>query len=49
MTTATFHLLPNAHLDSVWLWDWREGMNLVPCVPERQLRGSLFVHTPDTA
>jgi alpha-mannosidase len=27
MTTATFHLLPNAHLDPVWLWDWREGMN----------------------
>jgi len=22
-----FHLLPNAHLDPVWLWDWREGMN----------------------
>lgn len=19
------HLLPNAHLDPVWLWDWREG------------------------
>lgn len=23
----TFHLLPNAHLDPVWLWDWREGLN----------------------
>ncbi len=22
-----FHLLPNAHLDPVWLWDWREGLN----------------------
>jgi alpha-mannosidase len=21
------HLLPNAHLDPVWLWDWREGLN----------------------
>ncbi len=21
------HLIPNAHLDPVWLWDWREGMN----------------------
>lgn len=20
-----FHLIPNAHLDPVWLWDWREG------------------------
>ena len=29
----TFHLIPNAHLDPVWLWDWREGMNegLVTC------------------
>ena len=27
MTATTFHLLPNAHLDPVWLWDWREGMN----------------------
>lgn len=25
--TYTFHLLPNAHLDPVWLWDWREGLN----------------------
>lgn len=23
----TFHLLPNAHLDPVWLWDWQEGLN----------------------
>jgi len=22
-----FHLIPNAHLDPVWLWDWREGLN----------------------
>lgn len=22
-----FHLLPNAHLDPVWFWDWREGLN----------------------
>lgn len=21
-----FHLIPNAHLDPVWLWDWREGL-----------------------
>jgi alpha-mannosidase len=28
-----FHLIPNAHLDPVWLWDWREGLNegLVTC------------------
>ncbi|MBN8712017.1 MAG: hypothetical protein BGO12_09370 [Verrucomicrobia bacterium 61-8] len=23
----TLHLLPNAHLDPVWLWDWREGLS----------------------
>lgn len=23
----TLHLLPNAHLDPVWQWDWREGYN----------------------
>ncbi|MCL1888206.1 MAG: glycoside hydrolase family 38 [Kiritimatiellaeota bacterium] len=23
----TFHLISNAHLDPVWLWDWRDGMN----------------------
>lgn len=28
---------------------WCEGLDLVPCVPERQLRGSLFGLTPDTA
>jgi len=22
-----FHLLANSHLDPVWLWDWREGLN----------------------
>jgi alpha-mannosidase len=27
MATLTFHLIANAHLDPVWLWDWREGMN----------------------
>ncbi len=27
MTDLTFHLIPNAHLDPVWLWDWREGLN----------------------
>jgi len=26
-TSYVFHLLPNAHLDPVWLWDWREGLN----------------------
>lgn len=28
-----FHLIPNAHLDPVWLWDWREGLNegMVTC------------------
>lgn len=28
-----FHLIANAHLDPVWLWDWREGLNegLVTC------------------
>ena len=23
----TFHLIGNAHLDPVWSWDWREGLN----------------------
>lgn len=26
-STFTFHLIANAHLDPVWLWDWREGLN----------------------
>src|SRR5688572_21557150 len=26
-TLYTFHLIPNAHLNPVWLWDWREGLN----------------------
>lgn len=26
-TEYIFHLLPNAHLDPVWFWDWREGLN----------------------
>jgi len=25
--TTRIHLIFNAHLDPVWLWDWREGMN----------------------
>jgi alpha-mannosidase len=24
---TVIHVIPNAHLDPVWLWDWREGMN----------------------
>jgi alpha-mannosidase len=24
-TDTVIHLIPNAHLDPVWLWDWREG------------------------
>lgn len=24
---TTIHLIGNAHLDPVWLWDWREGLN----------------------
>jgi alpha-mannosidase len=24
---TTLHLIGSAHLDPVWLWDWREGMN----------------------
>lgn len=24
---TTIHLIANAHLDPVWLWDWREGLN----------------------
>jgi alpha-mannosidase len=27
MAPLTFHLIGNAHLDPVWLWDWREGLN----------------------
>ncbi len=27
MKKITVHLIPNAHLDPVWLWDWREGLN----------------------
>ncbi len=27
MSNLTFHLIANAHLDPVWLWDWREGLN----------------------
>jgi alpha-mannosidase len=26
-TRLTIHLVANAHLDPVWLWDWREGLN----------------------
>lgn len=33
MAAYVFHLLGNAHLDPVWLWDWREGLNegLITC------------------
>ena len=24
---VTIHLIGNAHIDPVWLWDWREGLN----------------------
>lgn len=27
MNRLVFHVLPNAHLDPVWLWDQREGFN----------------------
>lgn len=27
MSAPTIHLIGNAHLDPVWLWDWREGLN----------------------
>ena len=27
MNKKIIHLLANAHLDPVWLWDWREGLN----------------------
>lgn len=26
MKKRTIHLLPNAHIDPVWLWNWREGV-----------------------
>jgi alpha-mannosidase len=26
MPRRVFHLIANAHLDPVWLWDWRDGM-----------------------
>ena len=26
-----FHLIANSHLDPVWLWDWREGLNEAIC------------------
>lgn len=26
MSTPKLHLIANAHLDPVWLWDWREGL-----------------------
>ena len=31
--TYTLHLIANAHLDPIWLWDWREGLNegLITC------------------
>ena len=27
MTRLRLHLIANAHLDPVWQWDWREGLN----------------------
>jgi alpha-mannosidase len=27
MSRIVFHLVANAHLDPVWLWDWRDGLN----------------------
>ncbi len=27
MATTTVHLLPNAHIDPVWMWDWSEGLS----------------------
>jgi alpha-mannosidase len=27
MKKPIFHLLPNAHLDPVWMWNWREGLS----------------------
>jgi len=27
MAKKTIHLIGSAHLDPVWLWDWREGLN----------------------
>jgi alpha-mannosidase len=29
MTTTCIHLIPNAHLDPVWLWPWRDGYSEV--------------------
>ena len=26
MAKTTIHLLPNAHIDPVWMWDWSEGL-----------------------
>ncbi len=33
MEKLAFHLIGNAHIDPVWLWDWREGLNegLITC------------------
>ncbi len=28
--TITIHSIPNAHIDPVWRWDWREGLNQEP-------------------
>ncbi len=27
MKKFVVHIIPNAHLDPVWLWDYREGLN----------------------
>lgn len=33
MNPFTFHLIGNAHIDPVWLWDWQEGLTegLITC------------------
>jgi alpha-mannosidase len=53
---TTIHLIPNAHLDPVWLWDWREGftemvtttrtiLSLMDEYPELTfIRGEAFVY-----
>ncbi len=40
MKPYTLHLLANAHLDPVWLWDWREGLNRTDIVERRAGSGA---------
>ncbi|MBE0697749.1 MAG: glycoside hydrolase family 38 [Anaerolineaceae bacterium] len=56
ITQTTIHLIPNAHLDPVWLWDWREGftegittsrtiLDLMDEFPELTfIRGEAFIY-----